>query len=354
MESGAVYDGQMSAVNAQRLFDSLPMETKRSLSEIGITSVNYEQMSQLDFGKIWEQVFSMIENNSHTPLIGMSVCLGIMLLCSMTEGVHVSLADRKLNQVSNAVGTMCICTALIIPLCTTIAKAVEVLNGAAGFMLLLVPILAGLVMSSGSELTGTSYYTLMMTAGNAVSTVSARLVSPLMNVFLALSVTSSLSQKMNVSTLCESVYKFAKWALTLVMAIFTAVLSLQTIVTSSMDNVSKKALRFAVSSFVPVVGGALGEALNTFNGSLELLRSGAGVFVIIASALILLPVAIECMIWQFSFFLLSSAGELLGLSAMTKIFKSVSKAVAMMTALLFCVLTVFIISTGMILLMGRQ
>ena len=334
----------------QRLFDSLPSETKRSLAEIGITSVDYGQICGLDFGKVLEKIFAMLGEGSKSAFTGMSVCLGIMLLCSMAEGFHVTLEKKG---VSDAVGTMCICTAIIIPLCSTIEKAVEVLNGVSGFMVLLVPTMAGLIISSGKEMTGTSYYTLMMTAGNAVSAVSAKLVSPLMNVFLALTITSSMSVKMNLGTLCESVYKFAKWALTFVMGIFTAVLSLQTIMTSSMDNVSQKALRFAVSSFVPVVGGALGEALNTFNGSVELLKTGAGVFVIIASGMVIMPVAMECIVWQFSMFVLASAGDIMGLGTMTKIFRNVSKAVAMMTGLLFCVLAVFMISTGIILLAGR-
>lgn len=334
----------------QRLFDSLPTEVKRSLSEIGITSVDYGQISGLDFGRVFEKIFAVTGEGSKSALTGMSVCLGIMLLCSLTEGFHVTLEKRG---ITDTVGTMCICTAVIVPLCSTIERAVEVLNGVSGFMVLMVPIMAGLIISSGKEITGTSYYTLMMTAGNAVSTVSAKLVSPLMNVFLALTVTSSLSVKMNLSSLCESVYKFAKWILMFVMGIFTAVLSLQTVMTSSMDNVSQKALRFAVSSFVPVVGGALGEALNTFNGSVELLKTGAGVFVIIASGLMIMPIAMECIVWQFSMFVLASAGDIMGLSTMTKIFRSVSKAVAMMTGLLFCVLAVFVISTGILLLVGR-
>ena len=138
------------------------------------------------------------------------------------------------------------------------------------------------------------------------------------------------------------------------MSIFITVMSLNTIVTSSMDNVSKKALKFSVSSFVPVVGGVLSEAITTFSGSLELLRSGAGVFVIIASAMIILPVLMECILWQMSLFVLSSAADIAGVSQMGGVFKSVSKAVGMLTAMLFCVLTVFIISTVVILLAGRK
>ena len=111
--------------------------------------------------------------------------------------------------------------------------------------------------------------------------------------------------------------------------------------------------RFIPDELYDLASPDTGEALNTFNGSVELLKTGAGVFVIIASGLIIMPVAVECIVWQFSMFVLASAGDIMGLNTMTKIFRNVSKAVAMMTGLLFCVLAVLVISTGIILLAGR-
>ena len=128
MENTAEFD-------LRTLFDSLPAETKKSLSEIGITSADIQQISGLDFGRVFEKIFSLFGENSNTALTGMSVCIGIMLMCSVTEGVNISLTDRKMNGVSNAVATMCICTAIIIPLCTTVSRAVEILNGISGFMI---------------------------------------------------------------------------------------------------------------------------------------------------------------------------------------------------------------------------
>lgn len=349
-----LYEDQLQKSSADRLFSELPDEVRDRLSDIGIDSPEYETLSSLDTGRILAQIGSVAGENAASPLCSLTACIGIMLLCAVTEGFKVSAGDKKLEIVQNAVGSVCICTALIVPLSATVSRAAETLSGAAGFMLLYVPILAGLLISSGSQATGGSYYTAMMTAGNAVTLISSKILVPLMNVFLALSVTSSVSPKMKLGSLCDSVYKTGKWILTFVTSIFITVMSLNTIVTSSMDNVSKKALKFSVSSFVPVVGGVLSEAITTFSGSLELLRSGAGVFVIIASAMILLPALIECILWQMSLFVLNSAAEISGVSQMCGVFKSVSKAVGMLTAMMFCVLTVFIISTVVILLAGRK
>ena len=87
MESGAV----------QRLYDSLPTEVKRNLSEIGITSVDYGEMSELDFGRVLEKMVSMLNTGGQRAFVGMSVCMGIMLMCSMAEGFNITLGERKLK-----------------------------------------------------------------------------------------------------------------------------------------------------------------------------------------------------------------------------------------------------------------
>lgn len=348
-----IYDDQFTASGASELFDSLPQNTRESLERIGVTSANYDSISGIGFGEVINEISAMFGANSKTPICGTVTCIGIMLLCSMIEGFRTTLAQNRLSAVTTSVGVMCVCTAITVPLCGTVSRIVEILNGTSGFMLLYIPILSGLMVSSGKEITGSSFYTVMMVSAEVISCTASKLVSPIVNSFLALTVTSSLSPRMNLSSLCESIYKIAKWILTFAMSIFVTVVSLQAVVTSSMDNVSRRALRFAVSSFVPVVGGVLGEALTVFSGSLELLKTGAGVFVIIASAVIFLPVIIECAIWQFSLFLLSSSSEILGLVQMTRLFRAISKVAAMMLALLLCVLTVLIISTVIILLVGN-
>ena len=348
-----VYKSQFEAADISSLLSGLPEETRESLASAGI-GLDTDSTPQLpDTGRLLSQAAEMLASGSRTPLCGFTVCFGIIILCSMTEGFGIGASEKRLQTVQNTAATMCICAAVIVPLCATIQRASQVISGAAGFMLIYAPVMAGLLSGSGHTSGAASYYTAMLTAGNAVSLLSSRLIIPMMNVFLALSVTSSVSPKMQLGSLCETVYKTAKWALTLVMSVFITVLSLNSIITSSMDSVTKRVLRFTVSSFTPVVGGVLSEALSAFNGSLELLRSGAGVFVIIASAFILLPVLFESIVWQLSLFALAAVADISGISRIACVFRTVSKAAAMLTALLLCTLTVFVISTVIVLLAYR-
>lgn len=348
-----ILDSQAHISGADQLYSALPQQTRKMLADMGINSLNYDSITKMDAFSIISQISTLLGEEGKAPLSAGAACLGILLLCALTEGTGVMLGDKPLGGTASAVGALCVCTAVIVPICGIIARGIEIINGASGFMLLYVPVMAGLMASSGHQATAASYYTYLMTCSQVITQLSSKLIAPLMNVFLALSVTSSLSGKLNLSSLCTSIFKCAKWVLTLAMSIFVTVLSAQTLVTSSLDNVSRRALRFAVSSFVPVVGGVLSETVSTFSGSLELLRSGAGVFVIIASACIFLPVLVECILWQMSLFLLSGASEILGLGRMKSVFTAVSTVVSMLTAVLACILTVFIISTVIILMSGK-
>ena len=348
-----VYKKQLESIDSQGMLSAMPEQARESLSNIGISSADIDNLTSLDTKSIFEEIISLSGKSSKAPLNSFAICIGIMLLCTVTEGFRFGLAEKRLLTVQNAVGAVCVCTAVIMPLGSLIYKTSEIINGAAGFMLLYVPVLAGLLLTSGRETTAAAYYGSMMTFGNFVSAVSSKIVIPLMNVFLALSLTSAVSPKLSFGSLCGSLYKTAKQVLVFVMSVFVTVTSIQTIVTSSMDNVSKHTIRFALGSFVPVVGNVVGEAITTFNGSLDMLRAGAGVFVIIASGLIVLPVLLECTIWRMALYVLDSSAEILGLSQMRGVFKALSGAAGLLTAVIICILMVFIITTVVILVAGR-
>ena len=345
-----LFDEQLRISGAGELYSSLPEETQRYLEKMGIFRIDRETLTGIDPGGLAGLVVSLIGERGVVPLGAGSACLGILILCALTESTSITIGERPLSGVASMVGTLSVCTALIIPVSSVISRSIELIHGASGFLLMYVPVMAGLMISSGHQASGASYYVSLMTASEVITQISSNIIAPLMNVFLALSLTSSLPGKLDISTFCGWLFRCAKWILTLTMSIFVTILTARTLVSSSLDQVSKKTLRFMVSSFVPVVGGVLSETLSAFSGSLELLRSSAGVFIIIATACLFLPVILECILWQLSLSLLSGSSEILGINSMKKVFSAVSSVISMLTAVLACIVAVLIISTVAVLL----
>lgn len=343
---------QSEFVGVGKLFSSLPEQTKKELYDLGINTQDVTSTTKITLTDVFTSVMKSVSATLPEPLGAVSVCMGMLLLCALAQGMNITLGSRPLSGISAAVGSLCLCTVLCIPLCSLAEKCSELIEGACSFMLCYIPVLAGLLAFCCSSSAAASYYVSLNTAAEFASAISSKAVLPLTNTFLALSFGAALAPGMKLTPLFSAIYKLSVRILSFAMGIFAAVLSAQTLVSVSLDNVGKRALKFAAASFVPVVGSVLGETISAFGGSLELLRRGAGVLVLISSAALLLPLLVRCTVWQIMLYFLSASAQILSLDNMRSTIEAAASVVRMLTALLLCMLSLFIISTVTVILAG--
>ena len=130
----------------------------------------------------------------------------------------------------------------------------------------------------------------------------------------------------------------------LVMIAFSCVLTFQSIVAKSADSVLFKGVKFALSSIIPVVGSAVGDAVTTVKGSISVIKSSVGTIGAIAVLLIFLfPF---CTLWanKVAFELLSSVAGLLGLPREGKFLSEVSSVTGLMMAVISSSTVFFIVA----------
>lgn len=96
------------------------------------------------------------------------------------------------------------------------------------------------------------------------------------------------------------------------MTVFSAVLGITGSINSAADTVSVKTARFFLSNSIPIVGGAITDAVGTLAGSISVLRSGVGAFGICALLLLILPALLQMLLWKASLSVMSAAAELFG------------------------------------------
>lgn len=342
----------ISNTDKQNLYNSLSDEAKKSLSNLGIDGIDYNSINDLTFEKIISEIISAAANQSANPLKAFISIIAVMLLSSMLGTLKSSLENSRMQQIIDVVATLCITSALVVPVSNTVLHTTEIIVTASNFMLAYIPIMLVVMVSSGQAVSGSAYYSMMIMAGQGVSQIASNVIAPLLNAFLGISIASAVSPNMNLLGITSFIGKIIKWLLGFVMTIFTALLSFKQIITTSLDNVSTRAVRFTLTSLVPVVGSALSDAYKTVQSSVNLLKSGLGVFVIISTAVVFLPVIAECLLWVLSIGLSKAAGEVLNLSQPCKVLEAVSTVVTTLLAIIFCIMAVYIISTAVVLMMG--
>lgn len=347
-----IYNSQYEQSGADALLRELTPEVKKQLKDIGVTSPSWQELNSMSFFDIFGSIMNTIQQQSVTPLNCVVKIMGVVMLVALINSVKSSLGSSSLTAVLNSVATLTVSIILIQPVCQTIEYSTTIIKLSADFMLIFIPVMAGIMLTMGQSLQAAGSYTMVMGAGTAVSQISNNILVPLLNTFLGISVVSGISQRVNLNGFCELINKVLKWVLTFTMSVFTAILTMQSIISSSADSAGVKATRFAISSFVPLVGGALSEAYQTVRGCMGMLKSGVGVFAILATGTIYLPAIISCVLWLAAINIAIALAGVFDMGDIIKLLKSVTTVINSLIAILLCCMIIFIVSSAIMLMAG--
>lgn len=347
-----IYNSQYEQSGADALLRELTPEVKKQLKDIGVTSPSWQELNSMSFFDIFGSIMNTIQQQSVTPLNCVVKIMGVVMLVALINSVKSSLGSSSLTAVLNSVATLTVSIILIQPVCQTIEYSTTIIKLSADFMLIFIPVMAGIMLTMGQSLQAAGSYTMVMGAGTAVSQISNNILVPLLNTFLGISVVSGISQRVNLNGFCELINKVLKWVLKFTMSVFTAILTMQSIISSSADSAGVKATRFAISSFVPLVGGALSEAYQTVRGCMGMLKSGVGVFAILATGTIYLPAIISCLLWLAAINIAIALAGVFDMGDIIKLLKSVTTVINSLIAILLCCMIIFIVSSAIMLMAG--
>ena len=105
------------------------------------------------------------------------------------------------------------------------------------------------------------------------------------------SIISKISEKMQIEKLSKFLKSSVVWVLGIVLTIFVGVVSLEGTLSSSVDGITAKTAKSAVSTIIPVVGKVLGDVVDSVLGCGIILKNAIGLIgVIIVIGICITPI----------------------------------------------------------------
>lgn len=350
--SGSTFSDALEEIGGGNLSNSLDQNSRDSLNNLGIDEKDYNSIINLSFSDFFKEIIRIAGQEGVTPLSSSALVMCMLLLYSVFDNFRDDLKSRNMQSISDAVFVLIITLSIVTPVVSVVNRAVTSIENAGSFMLLYIPIMVVALITNGQGVTGASYYSFVVMAGEGITWLSSHLIAPLLSVFLGVSVTSSVSSDIKLDGIIRELSKFIKWVIAFVMTVFSGLLTFKTLITTAADTVSTRAVRFTLSSFIPIVGSALSEAYKTIQGSMTLLKTGLGVFVIISVVIVFLPVVINCLLWIVSLNISSGVADMLGVKAPSSVLKCCSSVLSTLLVIILCVMAIYVISTAIILTLG--
>lgn len=347
------YSEQLEISGAKELEDALPSETREQIENWGLSLDNPESMSNPDAATVFSHLLTLAATAVSTPLTAGATTLVVVLVCGVF-GVLKREGASHFDSLMEYFGVLCVCSISLIPLMDSVRSMGEAVSVCGGFMLVFVPIYAGIMLAGGGAAAAAGSQTLVFGAAQLIGRAADTALVPAAGGLMSLSAVSSLFTEVRLEGFIRALQRAVNWLLGISMTLFSALLTLGGAVSSATDSVAMRTTKFMTASFVPVVGGAVSEALSSVLTCVGVLRATVGAYGVIAMAVTLLPALVQLLMWKLMLLLTAAAADVFGVDGVSRLLTGVGSVVGILIAVVVSVMVVFLVSIGIMMMAGAR
>ena len=240
---------------------------------------------------IYKKIIKILGNEVSSNIKILISILVIIVIHGILKSITDSLENSNVSQIIYFVQYILIVT-LIMSNFTEIIKLIkETANNLVGFINLLMPLLLTLMVYTGNITTSTVLEPIVLFISNFIGNIIVDVLIPIVLVIVVFSIISKISSRVQVEKISKFLKSGVVWFLGIVLTIFVGVVSLEGTLSSSVDGITAKTAKAAVSSVIPVVGKVLGDVVDSVLGCGVILKNAVGVVgVIVIIGICILPV----------------------------------------------------------------
>ncbi len=345
------YLRQYRESGADTLGDNLPEEVREYLEEIGLDPGNGAATASFSAESVFSHIIGIFKGGLKAPLAGAAAITAVILISAALGSAELNSSAARVAVYAAAAAVAAVA---VRPIYSVIAGSTDAIKGISTFMLSFVPIFAAIAAASGAAATATATSGLLLSAAEGLSFISGFAVLPLMNAYLAIGISASVSPLLQRSGIAEAIKKLALWLIALASTVFAGILAIQTAINSAADSLTSKTARFIIGSSVPVAGGVLSEALGTVTASMSLLRSSVGIYGVAACAALLLPYIAELLLWRAALLVTCALAEIFSSPRIGSLLKTIDAVLSVLLGILLMVGAMFIISLATVVSFAKS
>lgn len=245
--------------------------------------VDNKSLSKIVMKLLGEEVISSLK-----ILISILV---IIVIHGILKSITDNLENTSISQIIYFVQYILIVT-LIMSNFTEIIKIVkDTANNLVGFINVLIPVLLTLLIYTGNIATSTLLQPIILFISNFIGNIIVDVLIPIVLIIVVFSIISKISERVQLNKLSKFLKSSVVWFLGIMLTIFVGVVSLEGTLSSSVDGITAKTAKAAVSSVIPVVGKVLGDVVDSVLGCGVILKNAVGLIgVIVILGICLMPI----------------------------------------------------------------
>lgn len=377
-KSITISQAQSSSVNEQisdneDISQELEDETKQQLEELDFSSLEdilnsfndgqikifggtsfLEKVAKLisgDFEQeegLWNAIIEIFFDSFLGLLPIISIIVAVALLGNMLQGLKPSNGksiSNLVNFVTYGIIVVLVLSMVVEMVTLTSSTIISIKNQ----MDAIFPILLTLLTAIGGSVSTSVYQPAMALLSSIIMNFFTFILLPIFIFSVVFSVVSNLSNTVKLDKFSSFLNSTYKWLVGLIFTIFTAFLSIQGITAGSIDGISIRTAKYAIKSYIPILGSYLSDGMGVILASSNLIKNAVGatgLFLLLAT---LISPLIELVIFMLALKLIAGIVEPLGNKQVASFISSLSKSMVLLIVLLIGVAFVYFITIGLVI-----
>lgn len=279
----------------------------------------------------------------------MITVLIVIIIHSIFKAIIENLGNDSTAKIAFFIQYLIIVSLITNSLVTVIDITCESINNIVSFMNLLIPLLSMLMLTTGCIVSTNVIQPVILIMISFIGNFITSFIIPLLLISITLGIVSNISDKIHIDRLSKFMKSSIVWILGIILTIFVCTLSMEGTLSSSVDGMTAKTAKAAVSNFIPVVGKILGDSIDSIIGCGNILKNAVGIVgVIIIIGIVVVPILKLGVLWV-SFYILSGICEIVADEKIVKLITQISDSYKILLAILFSVSSMFIIGITIVL-----
>ena len=331
----------------EAFFQSLPEEIRRELIPYGDNAL-IDIIEKFSLKYFFERFTS--EVSQIVPRLFTNFCTSavIVILISITKNfINIYEAEHLASATD-------FCTSLVSVLTVftmqkgTVDVAGVFLKTVSNSMKLLIPIIEAALISSGNLTFATVTASGLNTIIAICEIIYSDVLYPAVTVVFVISAIISVTGNKGLSYLINALKVLITGIIVAIITLVTFIFAIQSTASVTADNFTLKALRFALGSYVPIVGGAVSESLTMLKSSFTVIKSFAGITGIIVILLLCIPPVISLAAGKINAYLCMALSGILGCEKISSFYGEINGVYTMIFAIVLSSVIMFIVALGII------
>lgn len=303
----------------------------------------------IDNKKLGNSILNLLGKETLSSVRTIGIIIVIIVIHSIVKSISDHLENKSIAQLTYYVQYILIVTLIMSSFADILSMVKDTIQNLVAFSNLLIPILMTLILTTGNIASVGMLQPILLFMITFIGNLVNQILIPILLVSTVLAIISKVSDRIALDRFSKFFKSSIVWALGVILTLFVSLVSLEGTLSSSVDGVTAKTTKAAVSSFIPVVGKILGDAVDTVIGCTSILKNAVGVVgVITILGICILPV-IKLVLLMATYYIGAAICEPIADEKIVKLLEQVGDTFKILLAILCSISVLLIIGTTLVM-----